>query len=168
MTKLNWDKAKKWREPSWMEDIQYMPPTQPHPDLLKWDMEKYEATKKRDRDEVIRKAQAYKRWKQREAYKKFLNTPVYCNPCGKKRTPKEQHSLKCDIKTAEKYGWHYGPAYPPSAEKRAIYEAHNLARKEELQRRKEYRKTPEYIEERKRVRRIIKMKRRQKEARKNG
>jgi hypothetical protein len=118
MTKLNWDKAKKWREPSWMEDnrrvLQYMPPTQPHPDLLKWDMEKYEATQKRDRDEVIRKAQEAKRRKQQTAHRKFLDTSVYCRNCNKKRTGRDMHTQLCkDIKETEKYGWHYGKK-PPS------------------------------------------------------
>ena len=118
MAKLDWDKAKKWREPAYphMPLQEYLKelgaPMRTHPDASRWDIEKYNETIQREHEEAKQNKQAAKRRKQQEAHRKFLDTPVHCQDCGKKRRGKDMHTELCrDKKEARKHGWHYGKKF---------------------------------------------------------
>tara|TARA_Y100000310_G_scaffold227321_1_gene229558 strand:+ start:137 stop:646 length:510 start_codon:yes stop_codon:yes gene_type:complete len=169
MTKLNWDKNKRWKEPAYShlplnEYLeQYNQPPSPYlSHLYEWDMDKYRETMKRERDEEIKQQIRIQAAKQAKAHHRWLNTLVHCQGCGKKRTPKQQHTITCDTKKLQKYGWHYGEPYPTHSEETLAKQAAQKA----------YRQTPEYKEELKRRRNARKRRltraRNKKEAKNNG
>ena len=131
MTKLNWDKAKRWEEPAYphlplkeyLEEHNKPHKAQPNlQHLYDWDIDKYNETKRKERALADQKERSYRGRQKAKAYYEWLNTPVFCEGCGKKRRGKDTHSQLCrDKKEAEKYGWHYGKK-PPSSE--AIKQGH--------------------------------------------
>ena len=178
MTKLNWGKAKRWEEPAYphlpLKEYleQYSKPLPFHPQLYEWDMDKYHETMKRERDEEIKKQIKRQAAQQAKAYYNWLNTSVHCQGCGKKRKPKDNHTIKCDTKKLQTYGWYYGEPYPiqhseETLAKQAAQKAYRQTSeyKEELKRRRKARKTQKHIIERKRN---AKLKKRVKEGKQNG
>ena len=179
MTKLNWAKAKTWKEPeynhlplkeyleAWDESTPPIPSNLQH--LYDWDIEQYNETKRKERELADHKERSFRGRQKAKAYYEWLHTPVQCQGCGKKRKPKDNHTIKCDTKKLQTYGWHYGEPYPIHSEetlaKQAAQKAYRQTSeyKEELKRRRKARKTQKHI-----IERNAKLKKRVKEGKQNG